>query len=71
MLSVSEKIWAQSWSVTPEKIKIFRDELQKAHDNGTYSVYGTAIKMMDEDEIKVAYMNMRNYIADTSTHHNS
>ena len=69
MLSVSEKIWAQSWSVTPEKIKFFRDELQKAQDNGTYSVYNSDIKMMDEDEIKVAYMNMRNYLADSSTHH--
>ena len=52
-----------------EKIEAYRQELIRAEENGTYHVYKKDIRKMDDDEIKTAYSNMKNYISDIKTHH--
>lgn len=68
MLSASDRKWAQGWKVPPETIKWFQEELLKAQKDGSYRVYNASVEDMDEDEIKVAYSNMRNYLSDMRTH---
>ncbi len=52
-----------------EKIEAYRQELIKAEENGTYLVYRKDVREMDDEEIKVAYSNMKNYLSDMRTHH--
>lgn len=52
-----------------EKIEAYRQELIKAEENDTYLVYRKDVREMDDEEIKVAYSNMKNYLSDMRTHH--
>ena len=68
MLSEKDREWARGFTVSKENIEIFRQELIQAEENGSYRVYKKDIREMDDDEIKVAYSNMRNYLSDMRTH---
>ena len=68
MLSEEDREWARGFNVSKENIEIFRQELIKAKEDGSYRVYKKDIRDMDDDEIKVAYSNMRNYLSDMRTH---
>ena len=68
MLSEKDREWARGFNVSKENIEIFRQELIRAEENGSYRDYKKDIRKMDDDEIKVAYSNMRNYLSDMRTH---
>ncbi|WP_187360314.1 hypothetical protein [Peptoniphilus harei] len=48
------------------------DELIKANKDGTYKTYKSTeeIKAKNNEEIKVLYSNMKNYLSDKRTHTN-
>lgn len=48
------------------------DVLIKADQDGTYKTYKSTeeIKAMNNEEIKVLYSNMKNYLSDKRTHTN-
>ena len=48
------------------------DELIKANKDGTYKTYTSTeeIKAKNNEEIKVLYSNMKNYLSDKRTHIN-
>ena len=69
MISEKDRKWAHDWDVSPENVQKFRDELIRADKLGEYHVYDTKIEEMDDDEVKVAYTKMRNYLSDFNTHH--
>ena len=48
------------------------DELIKADQDGRYKTYKSTeeIKAMNNEEIKVLYSNMKNYLSDKRTHTN-
>ena len=52
-----------------EKIEAYRQELIHAEENGKYHVYKKDVREMDDEKIKVAYSNMKNYLSDMRTHH--
>lgn len=45
-----------------------RQELIHAEETGSYTCYNDDIATMTEEEVKVAYINMRNYLSDARTH---
>lgn len=47
-------------------------ELIKADEDGTYKIYKSTeeIKSMNNEEIKIIYSNMKNYLSDKRTHTN-
>lgn len=63
-LTEKDREWARGFNVTKEILESWREELLQANAKGTYIVYGKDIKAMDDDEIKVAYSNMKNYLSD-------
>ena len=48
------------------------DELIKADGDGTYETYKSTeeIKAMNNEEVKILYSNMKNYLSDKRTHIN-
>ena len=63
-LTEKDREWARGFTVKKEILESWREELLQAQAKGTFFIYGKDIKTMDEDEIKVAYSNMRNYLSD-------
>ena len=49
-------------------VENMRQELIHAEETRSYISYGADIATMTEEEVKVAYINMRNYLSDTRTH---
>ncbi len=69
MLSKEELKWARGLNTTKEEIEFYRQELIRAEENGKYHVYKKDVREMDDDEIKISYSNMKNYLSDMKSHY--
>ena len=49
-------------------VENMRQELIHAEETGSYISYGADIATMTDEEVKIAYSKIRNYLSDTRTH---